>query len=75
MPVSGQIHPSVLEPTADLLRTVAFLPDGHGLCVREGLSFKIWCSLFAMQISNSFLLATLKKKINILGTRKEAFQP
>lgn len=61
-------------PAVDLLRRVAFLPDGRGLCVREGLSFKGWCSTVAMQIRGPFLLATLKK-INILGTRKGAFQP
>lgn len=40
MPVSGQIRPSAMEPAADLLRRVAFLPDGRGLCVREGLFFQ-----------------------------------
>lgn len=62
----------MIEPAADLLRKVVFLPDGHGLCVREGLSFKVWCSLFAMQIRNSFLLATLKKNKHS-GHKKRSF--
>lgn len=51
-----------MEPAADLLRRVAFLPDGHGLCVREGLFFDAWSTLVVMQIRNSFSFATLKKK-------------
>lgn len=61
-------------PAADLLKRVAFLPDGRALCVREGFSFQVWCSRVAMQIRES-VLTCHSWKINILGTSKGAFQP
>lgn len=71
MPVSGQIHPSRIEP--DLLRRVAFLPDNRGLCVGEGFPSKSGAPCLPCRLGIHFCLP-LFKKINILGTRKGAFQ-
>lgn len=74
MPVSGQIHPVLWDLQLICLRGWPSSRWPCPLCQGRAFFFQVWCSIeLQCRLGIRFNLPLLK--INILGTRKGAFQP